>query len=253
MKLEREKIILLKGLIRNISLLLVALNFVQLSISFALTKTAKAIPVDSSQTIVDRPSAERQKEIFYDKDYLFDKKGKPPVSWWDRFWDWFGRQMDEMFSTKTGTTFLLLFKWVLIIAGLGLIIFLLLKTDIRFLFYKKSKSGNIDFSEITEDIHKIDFDKQIDEAIAKKDFRKAVRLYFLKILKSLSDKNLIDWKPDKTNYDFYVELKEQNCQNDFRSVSVLYDYVWYGDFSLNENEFKTAAQQFRQFNEHLKN
>lgn len=211
------------------------------------------IPVDSSEIIVRRPSAEKQKEIFAYEDYLFDKQGRPPVSWWDRFMDWLQRQIDELFSTNTGETFLFVFKWILIVAALGLIIFLLLKTDIRFLFYKKGQSAKIDYSEITEDIHKIDFDKQIDEAIAKKNFRKAVRLYFLKALKSLSDKNMIDWKPDKTNYDFYLELKEQKLQNDFRSVSILYDYVWYGDFSLNENEFKTASQQFSQFNEHLKN
>lgn len=250
----------MKALTRNILLLFFTLspsfvwvNSAEASFLFYAENKITVIPVDSTNISVRKPSAEKQNEIFSDDDYEFDKKGKPPVSSWDRFWDWFGRQFDDLFSTKTGTTFVYLFKWVLIVAGLGLIIFLLLKTDIRFLFYGKSKSNKIDFSEIAEDIHQIDFDKQINEAISKKDFRKAVRLYFLKILKLLSDKNLIDWKPDKTNYDFYLELKEQKFQNDFRSVSILYDYVWYGDFSLNETEFKTAAQQFRQFNEHLKN
>ncbi len=36
-------------------------------------------------------------------------------------------------------------------------------------------------------------------------------------------------------------------------MSVLYDYVWYGDFSLTENDFKAAAQQFKKFNDHLQN
>jgi len=221
--------------------------------NFSEGKNAIAIPVDSSEITVRKPSLEKQNEVFSDSDYLFDKQGKPPVSWWDRFWDWLDRQIDDLFSTRSGVTFLFVFKWMLIVAALGLIIFLLLKNDIRFLFYRKGKDSAIGFSEITEDINKIDFDKMIEEAISKKNFKRAVRLYFLQTLKMLSDKKFIEWKPEKTNYDFYLELKEGKIQEGFRSVSILYDYVWYGDFPLKENEFKTAVQQFRKFDEHIKN
>lgn len=209
---------------------------------------ASAVLADTSVITVRTPPAEKQAELFSDDDFRYDKKGTPPSSWWDRFWQWVGDLLDEAFSTKTGNAVILALKWILIAAALGLVIWLILKNDVRALFYRGSKSSDIDFVEMTEDINKINFDKMIEEEILKKNFRRAVRLYFLKSLKLLSDNELIVWKPDKTNYDFYTELKEP-VQTDFRRISILYDYVWYGSFPIDENEFQNAKSKFSEFHE----
>jgi len=235
---------LLKGHIKNIFFVSILFFFLPLK---GIQGNNTAL-VDSSRITVRTPPVEKQAELFSDDDFQYDKKGTPPSNWWERFRQWVGDLLDEAFSTKTGSAVILILKWILIAAALGLIIWLILKNDVRALFYRGSKSSDIDFVEMTEDINKIDFDKLIEEEIINKNFRRAVRLHFLKSLKILSDNELIVWKPDKTNYDFYTELKEP-VQTDFRRISILYDYIWYGNFPIDENEFDNAKSKFSKFHE----
>ena len=91
------------------------------------------------------------------------------------------------------------------------------------------------------DIHNIDYEQQIREAISNKDFRLAVRLWFLRTLKSFSDKELVQWKIDKTNSDYYYELSGSKYQKDFGDVSKSYDYIWYGEFPVDEISYRFNA------------
>jgi hypothetical protein len=213
---------------------------------------AESVPrFDSSAVAARIPPVEKQSEIFSDSDYRYDKRSAPGYSWWDRFWMWVRDVMDSLFSTRSGSLFLTVFKWMLIVSLTVLIIWLLLKNEVRSLFFRKNVSADLEFEELTADIHRVDFDRMIQEAVQEKNFRRAVRLYFLQTLKLLSDKNLIKWKPEKTNYDYYLELREKPFHPDFRSISILYDYVWYGDFQIGEKDFLSASRQFGKFTGYL--
>ncbi|MGZ4059834.1 MAG: hypothetical protein ACXVPU_12435, partial [Bacteroidia bacterium] len=180
-------------------------------------------------------------------DYKYDRVGPAPKSVWERFTEWFWRTIEKIFSTKGGKIGFNIFKFILIIAVIVIIIFLLLKNDVRALFYGKSASVQIDFSEFEENIHTINFDVLIDEAISKKDFRKAVRLHFLKLLKELTDNNLIKWQIDKTNNDYSIELANSKYSSQFKELALLYEYIWYGDFQLDESNFKATISKFKDF------
>lgn len=208
---------------------------------------------DTSRIVLRQPPAEKQEELLADKDYLYDKVPPAPKTPWERFWDWVERKIDEVFSSEGFSNFWDVFQYVLIVAAIGLIIWLLMKNDVRGLFYGKSVSTDIGFKEVSENIHEIDFDKLIEEAVARKDFRRAVRLYFLRVLKVLSDKELIAWKADKTNYDYYLELRESRYQGPFKELSFLYEYIWYGDFGITEDVYKGASEKFKEFNNQVKN
>nr|MDQ3048623.1 DUF4129 domain-containing protein [Bacteroidota bacterium] len=148
---------------------------------------------------------------------------------------------------KQGSLSIDVLYYLLLGAAIVTIIVLLLKNNIRSLFYGKSAKVAIDFKEFEEDIHAISFDKLIAEAIAKKDFRKAVRLHFLKLLKDLTDKDLIKWQIDKTNNDYSMELANSQYHSQFRELALLYEYVWYGDFHLNEDSFSSTVSKFKKF------
>ena len=124
---------------------------------------------------------------------------------------------------------------------------LLSRNNIRALFFSKSDTIPIDYNEFEEDIHKINFDELIATALSEKDFRRAVRLHFLKLLKELADKNLILWKIDKTNNDYSIELSDSKYSKHFKELAVLYEYIWYGNFELDETNFKTTIEKFKQF------
>jgi hypothetical protein len=87
----------------------------------------------------------------------------------------------------------------------------------------------------------------IEDALSKKDYRKAVRLHFLKLLKQLTDNNLIKWQIDKTNNDYSMELANSKYNSKFNELSLMYEYIWYGDFSLDETNFKGTISKFKEF------
>ncbi|MBN8697586.1 MAG: hypothetical protein J0L87_13730 [Bacteroidetes bacterium] len=190
---------------------------------------------------------EKLEEVINNKDYIYDRVGPAPKTPWEKFKEWFWHMVDELFDSKGGQVGLSIFQYALIIAAIVLIIILLVKTDIRSVFYGKSASVAIDFKELDEDIHKINFEELIAKAIANKDYRKAVRLHFLKLLKDLTDKNLIKWQIDKTNHDYSIELAQSKYSSQFQELSLLYEYIWYGDFDINESNFKNTITKFNAF------
>ena len=211
------------------------------------TKVVVTIPLDSAKVEVRKPSTEEQKKILENKDYKYDRIGPAPKSLWDRFWDWVWRTIEKIFDTKGGQLGWTIFEYILVIAVIVIVILLIIKNDIRAIFYGKSAVVPIDFKEFDEDINKINFEEMIADALSKKDYRKAVRLHFLKLLKELTDKNLIKWKIDKTNNDYSMELAKSKYNSKFNELSVLYEYIWYGDFQLDETNFKGIISKFKEF------
>lgn len=98
-------------------------------------------------------------------------------------------------------------------------------------------------------IEEIDLAQLINENIASGNYRNAIRYLYLDSLKNLSSTDKIEWDFQKTNSDYYRELKDPILKKLFKKVSYLYDYVWYGEFDLNETSFNDARSHF----ESLKN
>jgi hypothetical protein len=216
--------------------------------AYCTNDSPSMLAYDSSAAIqVRQPDPEKQKELLEDSDYQYDRIGPAPKTAWERFVEWFWRQIANIFGSAGGVIGLSIFQYALIIAVIVIIILLVLKNDIRAAFYGKSASVTIDFKEFEEDIHKINFEELINASIANKDFRKAVRLHFLKLLKELTDNNLISWQIDKTNNDYSMELSNSMYSKSFRELALMYEYVWYGDFHLDENNFKNTIAKFKDF------
>ena len=142
------------------------------------TQTSTVLSIDTSKIQVRQPNPQEQEKLLDTSNYKYDRVGPAPKTWWDRFKDWFWRIIDEIFSTDGGQIGLTIFQYVLIGAVIVIIILLVLKNDIRAVFYGKSSSVSIDFKEFDEDIHKINFDELIADAISKNDYRKAVLKQF---------------------------------------------------------------------------
>lgn len=81
-------------------------------------------------------------------------------------------------------------------------------------------------------------DRLLNKAVADGDFRLAVRFEYLKILRQLSLNNLIDWQQQKTNDDFYHELSDFNLKPIFKQSTLMYDYVWYGNFRVDKVHYQ---------------
>ena len=135
--------------------------------------------------------------------------------------------------------------WTLAIVFIGIILYQLLKSN--GLFQKAPTSRVVENpDENMELLLHNDFDPLISQACNLGDYRLAVRYLFLKTLQQLRDKNQINYEPDKTNTRYVYELPEQR-RNDFSRLIFQYEYVWYGHFEINKDQYDQVEAGFNNF------
>lgn len=106
--------------------------------------------------------------------------------------------------------------------------------------------------ELIENATLSEMDILLKRAEENQNYRLALRMQFLKIFKTLDDKKLIDYKKNKTNYDYYLELQQKELKQCFRNISRWYDYVWYGEYALDITKYKKAVTHFEETKTYLK-
>lgn len=179
---------------------------------------------------------------------------KPRMSFWDKLMAKVFRLLQSIFGetvfTKSGNitgVVIRLFAIVLVGFLVYFIIKYLLGKDGNFLFGKKNKKIDIKDEELHENIHEINFPESILKFEKSGDFRSAIRYQFLFVLKKLSDKKIIVWNPEKTNKDYVSELKAAHIKDEFSKLSYIFDYVWYGEFSIDEDHYLKFKNKFQSF------
>jgi hypothetical protein len=97
------------------------------------------------------------------------------------------------------------------------------------------------------DIDEFNIEEIINMEVASGNYNHAVRYLFIKLLKQLSVNELIAWHNDKTNVDYFKELKLTDYSNEFKKITNFYEYVWYGKFPINKNQFEDIYEEFNKF------
>lgn len=183
-----------------------------------------------------------------DFDYM-EVKQVETYSLWDRFINWLYKWYRKIFSDES---YSFTFKFIMYAVCGAIIIYVVLKLagiDARKVFYAKSAKKQINSTILEEDIHEIDFAERISQAVANSNFREAIRLHYLKNLKILSNQNLINWKIDKTNHDYEVEIKDESIRTPFSRITYLYDNICYGDFPIDSKSYARFVPDFEVFEE----
>jgi len=98
--------------------------------------------------------------------------------------------------------------------------------------------------EIEENLETHDPSYLIEQAIQHGNYRLALRLYYLKVIRELSLNGVIEWKKDKTNSDYLRELKLDQLRAPFRSVTFAFERIWYGNRLLDREEFMRIQPEF---------
>jgi len=179
---------------------------------------------------------------------------KPRMSFWDKLMAKIFRLLQSVFGetvfTKSGNITGVLIR-IFVIVLVGFLVYFIIKhligKDGNFLFGKRNRKINIKDEELHENIHEINFPESILKFEKSGDFRSAIRYQFLFLLKKLSDKKLIVWNPEKTNKDYVSELKSAHVKDEFSRLSYIFDYVWYGEFSIDEDHYLKFKNQFQSF------
>ncbi|WP_394776544.1 DUF4129 domain-containing protein [Flavobacterium sp.] len=212
--------------------------------------TEKDIQVDS-ETVEAKTFSKNFKKKYTDSDFVYEQKA-PEKSFWQRFIEWLAYIYRSIFrdqSAQSSVDFIQLFLRAIAILIIVFVIYLIAKAIInkegQWIFGKNSKKRNINYSDIEKNIHLLDFEKMIKESIQSGEKRIAVRYYYLWLLKVMAQNHYIEWDIEKTNSDYLYELQNPNHKEDFTYLSYLYNYIWYGEFEIDETSFIKAENRFK--------
>ncbi len=189
----------------------------------------------------------------YKEDPKFDYEIiKANLTWWDNFKTWLGnlftRFFEWLFGVEKASGYLSFFFQILPYLLIGILLFLLIKffldVNSRALLYSKDNEAVVSLFEEEQIIKNEDINQLIQNALKDKNYRLAIRYYYLLILKQMSEKELINWEMQKTNDDYINELEKEELKGPFSQITRLYDYIWYGDFPIDEANYLKAENKF---------
>ena len=142
--------------------------------------------------------------------------------------------------------------WLIIIGSFaGFIMWWLAGSNVG-LFRKKNRIISDDGEDPdTDDIFAINYQKEIDRAANQGNYRLAIRLMFLQLLKTMSEKDIIQYKQGRTNLDFLGQLIATRYYPDFFRITRNYEYSWYGRFEVTKEAYTFIRNNFNNFTRQL--
>jgi hypothetical protein len=162
------------------------------------------------------------------------------------------RQREPGFSNMDFSGLSGIFKmllWVLLIGILVVVLVYLLNSDLFGPNNRKlSSATTIDLDNIEQHLQESDLEKYLRQALAQKEYKQAIRLYYLMLIKELSAKEYIEWRKEKTNRQYLYELSTKPMlQTPFRESTRIFERVWYGETAFEERDFEQVAPVFQGF------
>ncbi len=196
-----------------------------------------SIRYDSSDVTERFVDSTKIKAYLKDKGFSYFEDPEFTMTLWERLKDWISKQFDKLLDLDSEGTAWDIFQYILIAFAVIAIIFGLYKSELKGLFFSNQKN-EINSFEVIEDIHSINFEELIEEAIKNRNYRYAIRLNYLRTLKILSDKEIINWKIDKTNHEYFSEIKQSTLKIKFEKITLDFESIWYGGIEVNQNDYK---------------
>ncbi|MCB0486999.1 MAG: DUF4129 domain-containing protein [Cyclobacteriaceae bacterium] len=215
------------------------------SLSFQSEKEVEYnAPNDTIAVALQKFSSEKIATLSQDPDFNYKQPPTMAESIWQRLLSWLGQFLNALFEGATGTDWGRVLVYAAALVGLVLLVLMILKVDAFRVFYAGADRGSVTTGVFHENIHEMDFDKLINDALSRQKYREGIRLIFLHALKVLTDKQFIYWEAGKTNHDYVEEVSEKDLKSGLNDLSYYFDYAWYGNFPVEESTFRKTQSLF---------
>ncbi len=187
-----------------------------------------------------------------DSSFNYEIEKKEKNTWVKDIKAWFNNILHKFFKWLFGAEkavgalsfFLRIIPYLLLVVLIFILIKFFINTNIKRLNSSKKNQNIVSLSEEEQIIKNENIEELITNAVAKKNYRLAIRYYYLLILKLMSEKKIINWELQKTNNDYINEINKIELRKKFTHITRLYNYIWYGDFPINELKYKIVALDF---------
>ncbi|MEZ5004432.1 MAG: hypothetical protein R2730_15475 [Chitinophagales bacterium] len=142
-------------------------------------------------------------------------------------------------------------KYVFVGLAILLIVYILLRVFAAELFEssKKIKTGKgYTLENLESNLAEAPLQKLLREAIENREYKLAVRVYYLIILQSLNERKLIQWHKEKTNASYLNEMRAHINFREFRLITNIFEHIWYGaDLEISSEQFSMIQPAFDDF------
>jgi len=234
--------------------------------SLGIAAQQDSLKIQHDKVLHDTSNIEQKK---FDSNHLDDYKADSDFNYkvikrkstlLERIFNWLIRVsekfLSQLFGNEAAKGILAIIIKVLpyVIGGIVLLLLIkfFLKVNITSVISGKTNKAIVNLTDEEALIKNEDLSELIQKAIHQKNYRLAIRYYYLLALQKLSKYDFIDWQQQKTNEDYIKEIQENKLKNKFASSTYLYDFVWYGNFDINESEFTKAEAEFNELNKLIK-
>jgi hypothetical protein len=201
---------------------------------------------------IDHPSSfninqEKWKQLTNDKafDYKTEieatpKKTQPSQNYLSKIL----KSIIDFFSSPAG-------RWLVWLILAGIIIYAIIRIVLgnRGMFAKAPKkikeTTSLNELPVSEDLLSTDWEEKIQLAFQQGEYRLAVRYSYLALLQYLQAHQQIIYRPEKTNQEYYYELKNVSVKPHFRQLTRQYEYCWYGNHPVEEKQLSGYLEEFK--------
>lgn len=212
--------------------------------------TEKDIVIDQSDSVSKPKLSPTFKQKYKATEFQYEVTVSEKSAW-ERFEEWLASWLKKIFGLSSMDTSSKYVEYTLkTIAALivayviYLIVKIILNKEGQWIFGKSTTRKILTDEEIEKNLIYVDFEKLLQETLKNGNNRLAIRYYYLWLLKRLAEKNIIEWHTEKTNSDYAYEIQSADLRKEFQYLSYLYNYIWYGEFEMNELTFLNAKTAF---------
>lgn len=192
---------------------------------------------------IDYGSAEPKEKEPEDKDEEVEKEERDSSSFFEIF-EW-GHPIAKVIAI------------ILFVALIGFLVYLIIGL---FLTRDVSIAGNsigehemnLVLDDLEENLHESDLERALRLALESGNYKAAIRIYYLAVIKDMSVQGLISWKKEKTNYTYLKELYDTPWHQEFSNATLTFEQVWYGNISIDRKSFELMTPHFQNLLDKIK-
>ena len=195
--------------------------------------------------------------ILDDKEYrIYHNESQGMLSsLWDKAKEWIAEQLEKIFPSLTPTSGMASTTLIILLVIVAAILLIVVALGIRNGIRKKKFLGSKPIRSENEMLWS--YEKHLEEAAKNEElqqYSKAIRHMFLALLLYFHDKEWLEAKIWKTNWDYYEELRKIDPQGaeKFYRFALLFDEVAYGEREVRKTEYVEYKQEAMNWLRHEK-
>lgn len=143
---------------------------------------------------------------------------------------------------------------IVVILLLTLVTYLVIRhLNERDLAVERTDLSDYTLEQLDATVKETELERFLREALERREYRAAVRIYYLLTLNRLNERGFIRWERDKTNRSYLNEIDDIALREPFAALTLTYEVMWYGEAPIDEATFDGIRPDFTRFIQNLNN